>query len=388
MKYSIIILVFLFFIQYSSFAQLTVSEKDGKYGYIDKHGNVKIPYIYNEAWNFNYPGYAYVQKEKKEYLIDTLGTEYRLAYNNIDSLSEETRALDLSCSHLVEIPKRVFMFPLLEILFLDDANMHAITTLGGIKSLPSEIGTLTNLLVLKLEKNSIKEIPTEIENLIKLQILDFGSNQLDTVVSEIGELTSLTHLNLNGNNLTFLPPEIGNLENLIFLGLNQNMLTSLPYEIGKLKNLEFIYLGMRKNSSEKFRLPSEFWNLSKLKRLDLNTCLIEELPSEIKNLTELTFLNLEINKLSKLPIEIGALNKLEVLYLYGNLLTVVPKEIGNLTNLKQLDLSRNKLTFLPKEMANLTNLKSLYLIDNNFSETEKEKVRKILPKCKVVFENL
>jgi len=385
MRHSIIIFIFIYLFQYSSFAQLTVSEKKGNFGYIDKNGNVKIPYIYNEACNFGYPGYAYVQKNGKEYLIDTLGKEFRLANNDIDSLSYETLALDLSTSRYQIIPDVVFNYPNLEVFFINDANMNAINEPTYLETLSSGIGNLINLRVFDLSKNRIKKLPSEIGLLASLTFLDLSFNQIDTLPPEIGELKSLTQLDLSGNNFTFLPPEIGKLKNLTFLRLFQHKLTSLPPEIGKLTNLEYLELTNFNEKLKKLILPNEFWNLKKLKKLDLECCLIEELPHEIANLSNLKFLDLQINKLKVLPEEIGNLKNLETLYLGSNILTTVSPKIGLLVNLKHLDLSNNNLKTLPLEITNLTKLKELYLIGNDFSEMEKQKIKKLLPNCKIVF---
>jgi Leucine-rich repeat (LRR) protein len=40
---------------------------------------------------------------------------------------------------------------------------------------------------------------------------------------------------------------------------------------------------------------------------------------------------------------------------------------------------------LPAQIGELKNLKYLYLQGNKFSEEEQERIRKLLPKCEVVF---
>jgi len=74
------------------------------------------------------------------------------------------------------------------------------------------------------------------------------------------------------------------------------------------------------------------------------------------------------------------------LYLYDNQLTTLPSEIGNLQKLKKLYLWQNQLTTLPEEIKNLQNLKELYLGGNNFSATEKERIKSLLPNCTIDWE--
>jgi len=249
------------------FAQLIPIEKEGKFGYVDKEGNLKIDYIYDEAMIFDWRGFAKIKFEKRYYLIDTIGTKFLLA-DNIDSLSEQTRALDLSFSHLTKIPEKVFMYPNIQILLLNNANMHAITELGGIKILPKKIGNFTNLIVLDLRMNSIEILPSEIGNLKKLKLLDLSGNKIDC-------------------------------------------------------------------------LPIEFINLSNLRRLHL-TCTFKKLPEEI-------------NKLIKLE-------KLEI-----------------------LDIQGCQIKELPDNISKMRNLKELRIMFNPLSVKEKQKIKKLLPNCKIYF---
>lgn len=54
---------------------LFLSKKDGKYGYVDKDGNVVVDYIYEDATEQNNYGYAAVKKDGKWGAIDKMGNQ-------------------------------------------------------------------------------------------------------------------------------------------------------------------------------------------------------------------------------------------------------------------------------------------------------------------------
>ncbi|KAK2617062.1 leucine-rich repeat domain-containing protein [Leptospira interrogans] len=144
-----------------------------------------------------------------------------------------------------------------------------------------------------------------------------------------------------------------------FLYLNGQKLTTLPKEIGQLKNLQ---------------------------RLDLGYNQFKIIPNEIEQLQNLQVLELNNNQLTTLSKEIGRLQNLQELYLSYNQLTILPNEIGQLKNLQVLELNNNQLKTLSKEIGQLKNLKRLELDNNQLSSEEKERIRKLLPKCKIYFE--
>ncbi|QCO35747.1 leucine-rich repeat domain-containing protein [Leptospira interrogans] len=111
-----------------------------------------------------------------------------------------------------------------------------------------------------------------------------------------------------------------------------------------------------------------------------------ELTKALQNPLDVQVLILREQKLKTVPNEIEQLKNLQWLDLDFNQLTTLPKEIGQLKNLLTLYLGYNQLTTLPKEIEQLKNLQTLDLNNNQLSIEEKERIRKLLPKCQIYFE--
>ena len=111
------------------------------------------------------------------------------------------------------------------------------------------------------------------------------------------------------------------------------------------------------------RIPPEIGSLSNLKRLDLRVNLLTGvIPSEFSNLSNLEILWLGDNALSgAIPPELGDLSKVESLSLNNNRLSgTIPPELGNLFNLEYMNLDRNRLAgAIPPELGDLSGLKDL-----------------------------
>lgn len=142
------------------------------------------------------------------------------------------------------------------------------------------------------------------------------------------------------------------------LVLHRQQITELPSQIKQLTNLrELIVDGCMLKS-----LPTEMGELKQLVKLSAKFNEINNLPESLGSLKMLAELHLDYNKIHEFPGQIGELENLRFLYLSNNNLTKIPSEIGNLTQLVELDVSNNVgLLQLPLEISNLKNLEKLYI---------------------------
>ena len=247
-----------------------------------------------------------------------------------------------------------------------------LTRNGLVGSIPSSLGSLTNLEGLGLADNQLTgSIPSSLGSLTNLEELWLYGNQLTgSIPSSLGSLTNLRLLVLWENQLTgSIPSSLGSLTNLEELGLADNQLTgSIPSSLGSLTNLQHLSLYRNQLTGS---IPSSLGSLTNLQHLNPSgNQLTGSIPSSLGSLTNLSFLNLSANRLvGSIPSSLGSLTNLEELGLADNQLTgSIPSSLGNLTNLESLALSRNQLTgSIPSSLGSLTNLELLRLHSNQLT---------------------
>jgi Leucine-rich repeat (LRR) protein len=146
----------------------------------------------------------------------------------------------------------------------------------GARTIPSEIGLLTQLTELSLSAFQLTgTIPSTLPNLTKLTSLVMSGNKLKgTIPSSLTRLSQLRQLDLSHNLLTgSIPPSLSRLSQLNQLGFSDNFL------IGS--------------------IPSSLSRLTKMQYLDFDAnSLTGEVPSSLSNLTGLESLNLAGNSLN------------------------------------------------------------------------------------------
>lgn len=106
----------------------------------------------------------------------------------------------------------------------------------GLTSVGPDIYNKTGTTALILSNNSIQTLPSEIGRMTKLELLKIDHNRLDgSLVGEI-RMMPLKMLDVSYNNMTGMPAEIGQLNKLETLNYSYNKITGLPNELSNLKN--------------------------------------------------------------------------------------------------------------------------------------------------------
>ncbi len=92
------------------------------------------------------------------------------------------------------------------------------------------------------------------------------------------------------------------------------------------------------------------------------------------------------NSLDSFPEGFTSLTELQSIELGNNRISTVTDSIGSMLRLQILNLSSNKITSLPASIGDLKKLTTFYLKRNPFSKPEQDKVKKLMPNCKVYWD--
>lgn len=241
--------------------------------------------------------------------------------------------------------------------------------------------------------NTAEPAPKKLDKLstvTSLQLLKLSNNGISALPENIGNLGSLIYFKSENNPLKTLPASIGGWGSLIYLKLVNTAMDSLPKEVGYLDKLkEWEWIG---NKGDTIKLPKEIRYMRNLKKLDMDSVLLDTLPNVLAMLTELKDLNLSACNLNILPEFFGTykgketgLTKLESLRLPGNNLSSLPTTLFYCRALRVLDLSNNKLESLPDDICWLKKLEILDLRGNNFSPFQLAVLKGLLPECTIYY---
>ena len=97
------------------------------------------------------------------------------------------------------------------------------------------------------------------------------------------------------------------------------------------------------------------------------------------------YLDLNLQKHKQFPFDICQMTNLKRLDVSFNHFALIPALISNLQQLEWMDISGNYyLNVLPESLGKLQNLKEFRATDNRLKAGELDKIKKMLPNCKVI----
>src|SRR6266705_2184758 len=181
--------------------------------------------------------------------------------------------------------------------------------------------------------------------------------------SQLGTLINLVELDISClENLEDLPSEIGNLKKLEKLiidnGNGCRMNISLPESMGNLSNLKVLILygalDPREIGSDKPTPPSKVTSLPGM-------------IGKLQNLEELKRLALDYNDIHELPPFVGNLKNLRELSVCGNGGINLPKSLSNLNGLK-IFMGNNYLKIKDQEKLRRLFPKAIFSFENEFDD--------------------
>ncbi|MCW3161520.1 leucine-rich repeat domain-containing protein [Chryseobacterium oryctis] len=168
---------------------------------------------------------------------------------------------------------------------------------------------LKNLEIIAM--NETTHIPNWISEFKKLEIFQVinENKKIKSVPSDIGRLSNLIQFEIQNNNVTKLPSSFYKLTNLKYLNLSNNPIKFIDNKIGNLKKLEVLSL----DSTKIKEIPATVCNLDKLKILSIKNTNIHALPSCMMYLNDLTTLDISLTQIGSFPIEILNAQKLDLI---------------------------------------------------------------------------
>ena len=244
-------------------------------------------------------------------------------------------------------------------------------------SIPAELGSLTNLKILRMSGNSLGgSIPTELTNLTALTNLELDENNLvGSIPAELGKLSNLTWLDLSGNNLSgSIPTELSKLTKLTVLALSDNSLSgTFPWWLNELGDLLILHVSGNQLTGCFSADLLRIW-IDDLNNTRLPTCrealITFYYATSGPNWERNTNWRSSDESLAQwFGVTTDDNGRITAIDLSGNkLVGSLPARLGNLIHLAKLDLSGNELAGpIPPELVNLTNLSTLYLGGNKLT---------------------
>ncbi|XP_044512939.1 volume-regulated anion channel subunit LRRC8B-like [Gracilinanus agilis] len=195
---------------------------------------------------------------------------YKLAVLHCLKKMIHLKILELNYCDLDRIPHTLFSLVNLHELDLKENNIKAIEEVC--------FQYFQRILSLKLWHNYIVSIPTQIGSLSNLEQLYLDHNKIENLPLQLFLCTKLTHLDVSYNNLTVIPEEIQFLTNLLYFAATKNFIETLPDGLFRCKKLQTLLLGRNSLNT----LSPLIGELTNLVQLELIGNYLDILPHELE----------------------------------------------------------------------------------------------------------
>ncbi|KAK7945566.1 hypothetical protein WMY93_001294 [Mugilogobius chulae] len=330
-----------------------------------------------------------VKKHSHCLAFSSAGPQNQTYYVSFDSFTEHLRwhrhaakmvsqrinSVDLSCCSLEQLPPNLFY-------------SHDLTHLNLKHNfLPSDrrlqqLQRFSRLRSLNLSNNHLGQFPLAICDIHTLTEVNLSCNYLASVPSAIGSMTNLQTFLLDGNSLSDLPVELGSLQRLGYLGLSFNQFSHIPQVLERLASME--KLCMAGNNLETLTLQN--FRLLRVKHIDLRlnkiTLMVPDEPDLLRHVTQLDVRDNRLKELDasvfpRLEVLHCERNDLQSLKAKGTLLKGIyaaNNELRQLdvtpvpSNLSYMDISRNRMESLPEWLCEAKKLEVLDVSHNLITE--------------------
>ena len=207
----------------------------------------------------------------------------------------------------------------------------------------------------------LRRVPDEVWTLTDLADLQLSNNKLTALPDAIGNLKNVERLGLAGNRLRKLPDGIGNCVRLEGLWAHGNLLRNLPSTIEQCESVRTLMLAGNRLQY----LPPGLGNLADLEELSVPGNRLGSIPESIVTCVSLRTIDLHGNAIQKLPSDMGTkCRSLEDIAVQGNLLTEVPDSLCDARRLKRLNVAENLLETLPEKLGDAMMLNQLWVYAN------------------------
>jgi len=151
----------------------------------------------------------------------------------------KVRLLEITNPTFRELPVELFAFTNLEYLTIINKTNYWEDLKLPLEDLTENLGSLSKLKGLHINKAAIKRLPLSFSELTELENINLSFCDVEKLPESVWTLSNLKYLILTGNNISVIPDEVI-LPSLLTLGVEDNQLRTLPESLTKQPSIRLI----------------------------------------------------------------------------------------------------------------------------------------------------